>query len=107
MFARLTSLCLAVLCVPVLSQQQNTGVQNQQWVWGRAKTINADPIPQLDAEAIRRRAVHDDAQELSALSVALQSDLQQLQNGILPKDLAQDLKKVERLSKKLRQEVSP
>jgi hypothetical protein len=38
------------------------------------------------------------------LSAALQSDLQQLQEGLLAKDLAQNLKKVEKLSRKLRQE---
>jgi len=69
--------------------------------------MNSDPIPQLDAEAVRRRAIHDDAQELASMSAALQADLQQLQKGILAKDLSQDLKKVEKLSKKLRQEVAP
>ena len=107
MSCRLVLLCLTVLSVPLLSQQQNIAAQDQTWVWGRAKIMNADPIPQLDAEAIRRRAIHDDAAELSTLSTALQTDLLQLQKGVLPKDLAQDLKKVEKLSKKLRQEVAP
>lgn len=107
MFRRLTSLCLLALSIPVLSQQQNIGAQGQPWVWGRAKTMNADPIPQLDADAIRRKAIHDDAVELSALNATLQADLQQLQKGVLSKDLGQDLKKMEKLSKKLRQEVAP
>ena len=75
------------------------GAQGQPWVWGRAKTMNADPIPQLDAETIRRQTIFRDAQELSTLNLALQADLQQLQKGVLPKDLAPDLKKVEKLSK--------
>lgn len=36
----------------------------------------------------------------------MQSDLSQLRKGILSKDLAQNLKKMEKLAKKLRQEVS-
>ena len=107
MSSRLGSLCLLALSIPVLSQQQNIGAQGQPWVWGRAKTMNADPIPQLDADAIRRKAIHDDAVELSALNATLQADLQQLQKGVLSKDLGQDLKKMEKLSKKLRQEVAP
>jgi hypothetical protein len=107
MSRRLGSLCLVILAIPLFSQQQNIDAQSQTWVWGRAKTMNSDPIPQLDPEAIRRKAIHDDAEALSTLSVALQSDLQQLRKGVLPKELAQDLKKVEKLSKKLRQEVAP
>jgi len=36
----------------------------------------------------------------------MQSDLQQLQKGMLSKDLSDKLKKMEKLSKKLRQEVA-
>ena len=56
--------------------------------------------------AIRLQTIHEDAEHLSALSISLQSDLQQLQKGILTKDLAENLKKIEKLSKKLRQEVA-
>ena len=107
MSSRLVLLCLVILAIPVLSQQQDVGAQGQPWVWGRAKSMNADPIPQLDPEAIRRKNIHEDAEQLSALNAALQEDLQLLQKGVLAKDLAQDLKKVEKLSKKLRQEVIP
>jgi len=55
---------------------------------------------------MRLQAIHEDAEHLSALSISLQSDLQQLQKGMLTKDLAENLKKIEKLSKKLRQEVA-
>jgi hypothetical protein len=42
---------------------------------------------------------------IARLSASLQSDLHQLQQGVLSKDLAQNLKKVEKFSKKLRKEV--
>jgi len=56
---------------------------------------------------VRLQNIHEDAQHLSALSISLQSDLQQLQKGMLTRDLAENLKKIEKLSKKLRQEVVP
>jgi hypothetical protein len=56
---------------------------------------------------MRLQVIHEDAEHLSALSISLQSDLQQLQKGMLTKDLAENLKKIEKLSKKLRQEVAP
>jgi len=36
----------------------------------------------------------------------MQSDLNQLRNGVLSKDLAQNVKKMEKLAKKFRQEVA-
>ena len=56
---------------------------------------------------MRLQTINQDASELSALSASVQSDLNQLRKGMLVKDLAQNLKKMEKLAKKLRQEVSP
>jgi hypothetical protein len=60
-----------------------------------------------DAATARMQVVRHDAEELSALSVSLQSDLQQLQAGLLAKDLHENLKKIEKLSKKLRRDMQP
>ena len=69
--------------------------------------MRREAAPELDTRAARLEAIHHDAVDLSTLSASLQSDLEQLQKGMLAKDLAQKLKKVEKLSKKLRQEMSP
>ena len=69
--------------------------------------VRPEPPRDLDSRALKLQAIHQDAQNLSTLSAQLQADLQQLQQGLLAKDLAQNLKKVEKLSKKLRQEVAP
>jgi hypothetical protein len=69
--------------------------------------MRPDSPPELDPRAARLKAIHDDAVDLSTLSASLQSDLAQLQKGMLAKDLAQKLKQVEKLSKKLRQEMEP
>jgi hypothetical protein len=69
--------------------------------------MRPDTPPDLDLRAARLKTIHDDAADLSTLSASLQSDLQQLQKGMLAKDLAQKLKQMEKLSKKLRQEMEP
>jgi hypothetical protein len=53
------------------------------------------------------QALHHDAEELSDLSASVQSDLQGLQKGLLAKDLHEKLKKMEKLSKKLRRDMEP
>jgi hypothetical protein len=107
---RLVSLLLVLLSVPAFSQgglPQNT--QNRL----NAKAEHRDqlstqtaPLP-TDAATARMQVVRHDAEELSALSVSLQSDLQQLQAGLLAKDLHENLKKIEKLSKKLRRDMQP
>jgi hypothetical protein len=61
--------------------------------------------PAPDVRAARLAAFHHDVSELSALSSSVQSDLQKLQRGMLVKDLNQNLKKLEKLSKKVRREI--
>ena len=68
--------------------------------------VRPEPPNLADLRTVRLQSIHQDAEQLSALSTALQSDLQQLQKGMLSKDLTDNLKKIEKLSKKLRQEVA-
>jgi hypothetical protein len=103
---RLVSLpLLLLLCLPLFSQR--TGMSNRvdQWIWSRGKMMGAGSPAGIDPGAVRLKAIHDDAQELSSLSSSMQADLQQLQNGLLAKDLVKKLRKIEKLSKRLRQEV--
>jgi len=100
-------LLVSLLTVPALTQQ--TGMIAPQLPgrnWTLAPAVRPEPPRESDLRAIRRQAIHEDAQHLSDLSISLQSDLQQLQQGMLTKDLAENLKKMEKLSKKLRQEVA-
>lgn len=68
--------------------------------------MRPEAVPELDERPNRQVMIAHDVQELSSLSSSLQSDLQQLQKGMLVKDLSQKLKKMEKLSKRLRQEFS-
>lgn len=51
------------------------------------------------------REVLQEARDLSELRDSIQGDLQNLQNGVLTKDLHNKLKKPEKLAKRLRQNV--
>jgi chemotaxis protein histidine kinase CheA len=69
------------------------------------REVRPEP-PHSDVQAASLQAIHHDAQELSEVQSALQEQLQLLQKGMLHKDLAENLKKTEKLAKKLRQEVT-
>lgn len=105
MSPRVVFLSLVLLSVPSLSQS----TMNQRTPGGNwsPTIVRPEPPRDLDLRAFKLQAMHEDAKNLSALSAQLQSDLQQLQKGMLAKDLAQNLKKMEKLAKKLRQEVAP
>ena len=104
--ARVAFLSVVFLTIPVLSQQStmNQRVPGGNW---SPTIVKPEPPRDLNSPAFRLKAINQDAQELSALSASLQSDLLQLRKGLLTKDLTPNLKKMERLAKKLRQEVSP
>jgi hypothetical protein len=103
--ARTLAFVLLLLCVPVLAQQPGMGARVNGRMWSD-REIRPEP-PHSDHQAARLQAIHRDAQELSELQSALQEQLQLLQKGMLHKNLAENLKKTEKLARKLRQEVTP
>lgn len=60
----------------------------------------ARPSAQFDRAQIKR-----DADELSRLAQSISSEIGDTQNGTLPKDLNDNLKKLQKLSKRLRDEL--
>lgn len=98
-------LLVSLLTVPALTQQSSMTPQAPGRNWSLAPAIRPEPPRESDLRAVRLESIHQHAQELAALSGSVQLDLQQLQKGMLAKDLAENLKKMEKLSKKLRQEM--
>jgi len=98
-------LLVSLLTVPALTQQSSMPLQLPGRNWSLAPAIRPEPPRESDLRAVRLESIHQHAQELAALSSSVQLDLQQLQKGMLFKDLAENLKKMEKLSKKLRQEM--
>src|SRR5258706_10585668 len=107
--ARLVFLLLVILALPAPSQRSNMQQRINQRIdqkMQRNDELNTGTTPlQLNAGAARLQAIHQDAEEFSALSATVQSDLQNLQKGLLAKDLHEHLKRLEKLSKKLRRDV--
>jgi hypothetical protein len=60
------------------------------------------PAPRVDPAALQR-----EARELLELSQAVQPDIESLRRGLLSKDLVDKLKRIEKLSKRLRSEIAP
>ena len=58
------------------------------------------PVPPLDPAVLRR-----DAKELLDLSQSLQIDVESINRGLLPKNVNEKLKRIEKLSKRLRSEI--
>ena len=108
MLARLVFLLAVCLAVAAMSQQPRVAQQINQRVDAKEQRLNQMATPaEQDARTARLQTVHHDAQELRSLSASVQSDLEQLGKGLLAKDLEAKLKKMEKLSKRLRQEMNP
>lgn len=81
MSVRVAFLSLVLLAVPVLSQQptMNQRVPGGNW---SPTIVRPEPPGDLNSPTFRLQAINQDAEELSALSASLQSDLHQLRKGI-------------------------
>jgi hypothetical protein len=68
--------------------------------------IPIPPVPvakrTIDVEKLKLKA-----DELAALSQSIPPDIEKVAKGVLPKDLDGRLKRIEKLSKQLRKELSP
>lgn len=83
------------------------GPQPRDLEWPR----NQLPAEEGAAEARKRPALdmvslQRDAHELAELSASIPSDLQRVNHNFLPKDMLEKLKRVEKLSKHLRSELT-
>ena len=66
-----------------------------------ADAVNPSKIP-----AQNKTQLQHDAKELAALSASLPADIDQVNRGVLPKDVVEKLKRIEKLSKRLRGELT-
>ncbi len=58
--------------------------------------------PTLDVAKLKRQA-----NELATLAQSIPPDIEQVEKGLLPKDLNDKLKRIEKLSKQIRKELLP
>src|SRR5438067_2452792 len=76
---------------------------------GQGKKRWAEPPEQRSSvqlhNAIDRRELKSDADELARLSQSVPTDIDAVSRGLVPKDLNEKLKRIEKLSKKLRSQI--
>ena len=69
-----------------------------------------DNPPKAQVTAERKPAyppqLQRDAKELAKLAQLIPAEIHQMESGVLPKDLDRQLKRIEKLSKQLRREIS-
>jgi hypothetical protein len=97
MSARIVVPLAILISVPAICQQVMPMGRPVHW---------QHPAPEVSSQQ-RARAVKQEAQDLSELSASVHADLQKLQQGMLAKDLHDKLKKMEKLAKRLRQDMEP
>ena len=98
-------LLLLVFCLPTATQVRPGGYPKPPEPADKSSTTEnpppAMPRPHTDAVLLQR-----EARELLELSQSLQLDIEQVNHGLLPKDTIEKLKRIEKLSKHLRGELT-
>lgn len=69
--------------------------------------LELEPPPRPPTRRTDLVKLRDEAEELSKLAASVPSDVNQLSEGKLPKDLSGNLKRIERLAKSLRAGLTP
>ena len=106
MLAARLVLLVSLFTLPAFAQHTTLTPRLPGQNWSLGPEIHPEPLSESDLRTVRIQTIRHDAEQLTVLSAALHSDLQELQKGVLPRDFSETLKKVEKLSKKLRQEMA-
>ena len=73
--------------------------------------MNVEPKPSSDDKTLQRRLdlaqLQQEADDLARTAQTIPSDVASVRKGILPKDVIEKLKQIEKLSKHLRTELRP
>ena len=96
----LSSCLIVLLCSPLNPQARNNWPHPPEAGDASstaAKTVSQPPRLRVDAVELQR-----EARELLELSQSLQPDIEHVSHGLLPKDTVEKLKRIEKLSKRLR-----
>lgn len=97
------SLCLALVLVPLNAAPQRPHPPGLEDPSKNAPPLEAPMVRPATAQASQ---LHRDTNELLQLSQSVSADINQASKGVLPKDLGEKLKRIEKLSKKLRNELA-
>lgn len=81
--------------------------QRDNWPKPPEPAVHEQAVSSQDAHVERRSVVEveQDARELETLARTIPSDIEQMKRGLMPKDTLEKLKRIEKLAKKMRNEV--
>ena len=100
-------LCLGILfCASALFAQRPIppGVRQADQAETQSQKNIPPPLNQRPAADLAK--IKQNADELAALAQSVPPDVEQTMKGILPKDLSEKLKRIEKLAKQLRSQIS-
>ena len=103
-----SALLIVLLIFTSLIWAQRNGLTGQHQA-DRAEDLfeKTVPPPIHQQSSVDFAKLKSDADELIVLSQSIHSGVDNVQKGMLPKDLIDKLKQVEKLSKRLRSELTP
>jgi len=103
-FCLLSLSLLATVAFPQEAKRVPKGIREADKA--EEKFEKSIPPPQVSVHR-NPRQLQQDANELARLAESIPADVEQVGRGILAKDLNERLKKIEKLSKRLRNELGP
>lgn len=101
---------LTLFCVPLLSicspAQTSIGRGIDQAQQAEAQSERNVPPPLNPRRTIDLAKLRHDADELAALAQSVPPEIDQTTKGVLPKDLTEKLKRIQKLAKQLQSQIS-
>jgi uncharacterized protein YdeI (BOF family) len=105
---RTSTLLFAVLLSASVAFAQHNGPTGQRQADRAEDQFEKSVPPPIHQQAsVDFAKLKSDADELVILSESIHSGIGDVEKGMLPKDLTEKLKQVEKLSKRLRNELTP
>jgi hypothetical protein len=103
------SLCmvLALALGGFVEAQQGSRPETPEKAEVAAHPLVLEPPVGPQARKLDAVKIHAEAEELAKLAATVPNDIDQVAQGKLPKDLGDKLKRIEKLSKNLRGELTP
>jgi hypothetical protein len=97
---------LLIFSLCAASQAQSKPVPPARRELQRYQSMHPDDPPQVQPARIDQAQLKSEAEELLSLAQSVRPDVEHLGQGMLPKDVVEKLKRIEKLSKQLRSQIS-
>lgn len=98
--------CLCgLVCSLLLAAPQRSSHRGFRRSAAEQRTTDTDAAPLLSRRPVDAAKVRREAEELAKLAQSIQAGVEMAEKGVLSKDLGDNLKKIQKLSKRLRSEL--